>query len=134
MFALVLKRLSPWLLLVLAGLAAAWARYGLIEQPAMAAACAVAHPSALCQWRQLLVVGFLHDVYGVAGLAVAALALWRHSRALAWLAAALGIVALELYNFEPGAVALLAGCLRLVHLQARAAKKPKAVPAGDVIN
>ncbi len=60
-------------------------------------------------------------VYGWVAVATAVLALvWNQSIA-AWLAAALGLFALELYCFEPGALALLIGCLRLVRLQASAA-------------
>ena len=109
--------LVPWLLLVLAGLVAAWLRYGLIEPPAMAQLCTMVQAPAWCALRQTLVLGFLHEVYGVVAILAAALSLLRRSRALAWLAAALGAVALQLYNYEPGALALLVGCLRLVHLQ-----------------
>ncbi|HKR77242.1 MAG TPA: hypothetical protein VJR95_11280 [Rhodanobacter sp.] len=110
--------LTPWLLLVLIGLGAVWLRYGLIEPPAMAQLCTAASAPAWCTLRQALVLGFLHEVYGVLAILAAVLALLRRSRALAWLAAALGAVALQLYNYEPGALALLVGCLRLVHLTA----------------
>ncbi len=115
--------LAPWLLLMLVGLGAAWLRYGLIEPPAMAQLCTSAQAPAWCALRQALVLGFLHDVYGVLALLAALLALLRRSRALAWLAAALGAVALQLYNYEPGALALLVGCLRLVHLTAPMARR-----------
>jgi len=48
---------------------------------------------------------------------------------LAWLAAALGALALQLYNYEPGALALLLGCLRLLHLQGAANPPAVATPA-----
>ena len=117
-----LRTLAPWLLLVLVGLLAAWLRYGLIEPPAMAQVCTAAQAPAWCALRQALVLGFLHDVYGVVAILAAVLALLRRSSALAWLAAALGAVALQLYNYEPGALALLVGCLRLVHLTATPAR------------
>ncbi len=79
---------------------------------------APAHGPWWCSWRHALVLGFLYDVYGIAALLAAALALWRKHLWLAWLAAALGIVALQLYCFESGALALLIGCLRLLRLQA----------------
>lgn len=113
-----LRPLMPWLLLVLVGLGAVWLRYGLIEPPALAQLCTAARAPAWCALRQVLVLGFLHEVYGVAAVCVAVLALLRRSRVLAWLAAALGALALQLYNYEPGALALLVGCLRLVHLTA----------------
>ncbi|HEX8776876.1 MAG TPA: hypothetical protein VF738_02055 [Rhodanobacter sp.] len=123
-----LRRLTPWLLLILAGLGAAWLRYGLIEPPPMAQACTAAQAPAWCALRQALVLGFLHDVFGGAALIAALLSLLRRSRALAWLAAALGAVALQLYNYEPGALALLVGCLRLVQLAAPGERLPARRP------
>lgn len=124
-----LRPLLPWLLLALAGLGAAWLRYGLIEPRGLAELCATTQAPGWCPLRQALVLGFLHEVYGIAALAVTALALLRRSRALAWLAAALGALALQLYNYEPGALALLLGCLRLLHLQGAAKPPAVATPA-----
>ena len=84
---------------------------------------------AWCGLRQALVLGFLYEAYGVAAVLAAVLALLRRSRGLAWLAAALGAFALQFYNYEPGALALLIGCLRLVHLQGAGAASPAATPA-----
>jgi hypothetical protein len=69
--------------------------------------------------RQWLVLGFLNNTYGIAALAAAALALALKQPWAAWLAAALGAFALEMYCFEPGALALLIGCLRLLRIQAQ---------------
>ena len=115
-----LPTLIPWLLIALTGVGAAWLRYGLIEQATLADLCASAQAPMWCPLRQALVVGFLHEAYGVAAIVVTALALLRRARALACLAAMLGAFALLLYNVEPGALALLASCLRLVHLQGAA--------------
>lgn len=112
------RTLLPWLALLVVGLAAAWLRYDLIESSTVGQLCSGAHGPAWCAWRQWLVLGFLHDVYGIAALAVTALAWWRSDARLAWLAAALGALALVLYCFEAGALALLLGCLRLLRLQA----------------
>ncbi|MEO7066179.1 MAG: hypothetical protein ABI114_04670 [Rhodanobacter sp.] len=112
------RQLGPWLLLAAVALITMWLRYGLIESSTMGQLCSSAHGPWWCSWRQLLVLGFLHDVYGVLALAAAALALLQKHRWLAWLAAALGVFALELYCFETGALALLIGCLRLLRLQA----------------
>jgi hypothetical protein len=116
-----LRRALPWLLLLAVAMAAAWLRYGLIESSAIGQRCSAVGAPAWCQWRLLLVLGFLHNVYGFAALAAAALVLWRPRLWLAWLAAALGVFALELYCVETGALALLIGSLRLLRLQARAA-------------
>ncbi|MBD8899451.1 hypothetical protein [Rhodanobacter sp. DHG33] len=119
-----IRALIPWLLIALVGLGAAWLRYGLIEQPALADLCTSTQAPAWCPLRQALVMGFLYEVYGIAAVIVAALSLLRRTRALAWLAAALGAFALQLYNCEPGALALLIGCLRLVHLSAPSGRRP----------
>lgn len=124
-----LRTLVPWLLVALAGAGAAWLRYGLIEPPAMAELCTAAQAPAWCALRQALVDGFLHDAYGIAAVAAAALSLLRRSRTLAWLAAALGAFALQFYNYEPGALALLVGCLRLVRLQGTGDAQAAVTPA-----
>ncbi|MEO8748628.1 MAG: hypothetical protein ABI379_13395 [Rhodanobacter sp.] len=112
-------RTLPWLALLAVGGAAAWLRYGLIQPGHIAALCGDAGSPWWCPLRQWLVLGFLDDVYGVLALVVAAWALFSRRRAVAWLAAALGLFALELYCYQAGALALLAGCLRLLRLQAR---------------
>ena len=108
----------PWLLLALVGVGAAVLRYGLIESSAMGQLCGAADGPWWCTVRQGLVLGFLHDIYAIAALIATAVALLRRSAWLAWLAAALGAFALELYCFEAGALALLIGCLRLLRWQA----------------
>lgn len=110
----------PWLGLLLVALAIAWLRYGVIEPGAMAQQCPAGHGPWWCPWRQALVLGFLHNVYGIAALVATVLTLLSKRPWLAWLAAALGIVALQLYCFESGALAALVGCLRLLRLQANA--------------
>jgi hypothetical protein len=118
------RRALPWLLLLAVALGAAWLRYGLIEPSEMAQRCGVDHPAWWCAWRQLLVLGFLHNVYGVVALLATALALlWKHPWT-AWLAAALGAFALVLYCFQCGALALLLGCLGLLRRQAPARTEP----------
>jgi hypothetical protein len=108
----------PWLLLLAVALAAAWLRYGLVESSAIGQQCGTGHGPWWCGWRQALVLGFLHDIYGIAALVATALALLWKREWLAWLAAALGVLALELYCFETGALALLVGSLRLLRVQA----------------
>jgi hypothetical protein len=112
------QRAWPWLLLLLVALLAACLRYGVIEPATMAQRCGGGHAPWWCRWRQWLVLGFLHDVYGIAALLATALALLWKRTWLAWLAAALGVIALQLYCFESGALAVLVGCLRLLRLQA----------------
>jgi len=113
-----LRRALPWLALLAVGALAAWLRYGLIQPSHIAAMCGDTGSPWWCTWRQWLVLGFLHNVYGVLALAVAASALFSRRLALAWLAAALGLFALELFCYQSGALAALAGCLRLLRVQA----------------
>ena len=108
----------PWLGLLLVAVLCAWLRYGLVEPGSMAQRCGADSAPWWCPWRHLLVLGFLNNVYGVAALIATALALLWKRQGFAWLAAALGILALQLYCFESGALAVLVGCLRLVRLQA----------------
>lgn len=110
----------PWLLLLPVGLAAAWLRYSLIESSAVGAACSALSSPSWCIGRAWLVLGFQKDVYGAAALVATVLALLPRRPRTAWLAAALGLVALELYCVEAGALALLVGCLRLLRWQAGA--------------
>ena len=119
---------QPWLLLALVGVGAAALRHGLIENSAMGQLCGAADNPWWCTVRQWLVLGFLHDIYGIAALIAAAAALLRRSAGLAWLAAALGAFALELYCFEAGALALLIGCLRLLRRQAT---PPRSAPPAE---
>jgi hypothetical protein len=111
----------PWLLILLAALGAAWIRYGFIEPADLAHVCEGTAVPGWCPVRNTLVQGFRSYGYGYAALAGTLLALvWRHPLS-ATLAAALGLIALELYCYEAGALALLVGALRLVRLQATGA-------------
>lgn len=114
----------PWLLLLVVAIATAAVRFELIESSAIGQLCSSSHAPGWCAVRTTLVLGFLHHVYGVAALIGAVLALVSRRCALAWLAAALGIFALQLYGAESGALAWLIGCLRLLHLQADARSAP----------
>lgn len=108
----------PWLLIALMGLAAAALRMFLIEPSHLAHLCDAAGSPGWCRWRQAAVLGFLSYGYGYAALVAALLAwFWKHPL-MAWLAAALGLAALQLYCVDAGAFALLLGSLRLLRWQA----------------
>lgn len=108
----------PWLLIALTGLAAVALRALLIEPSDIAHLCDAAASPGWCGWREAAVAGFLGYGYGYAALGAALLALLWNRPLAAWLAAALGLAALQLYCFEAGAFALLLGSLRLIRLQA----------------
>lgn len=120
------QRALPWLLLLAVALGAAWLRYGLIEPSDMGQRCGGIDNPMWCAWRQLLVLGFLHNVYGIAALLATALALLWKRPWTAWLAAAFGVFALVLYCFQCGALALLIGCLCLLRRQALPRAEPVA--------
>lgn len=109
----------PWLGVLMLGALALWLRYGVIEVAATGQLCASTHAPWWCAPRHGLVLGFLHNVYGVSALLAALWALWSRQITVAALAAALGLFALVLYGFQSGALALLIGCLRLLRLQTR---------------
>ena len=111
----------PWLVLVAVGLFAAWLRYGFIQPPELAHLCDDGNKPAWCSLREVIVIGFNTYGYGIAAIIAMILALiWRKTW-LAALAAMLGLFALTLYCYVPGAIALLVGSLRLVRLQAAVA-------------
>lgn len=114
----------PWLLLLAVGVATLVLRFGLIESSAVGELCSGRLAPWWCQWRAWLVFGFLHQIYGVLALLATAIAMFSRRPALAWLSAALGAFALQLYCVEPGALALLLGCLRLLRLQADTRRAP----------
>lgn len=113
-----IRRAVPWLLVIVAGVLAAWLRYDLVQPPVLAHRCEAGNGPALCVLRQFAVEGFLSYGFGWAALAAALLALCWPRVPAAWLAAALGAFALVMYCPDGGALALLVGSLRLLRLQA----------------
>ena len=118
-------RLSlPWLSLIVIGVAAYALRYFLVESPDVANLCDTG-ASLECTVRHVAVMGFIlgrtfgyqMGIYGWVALVAAAAALFWKKPFAAWFSAAAGLVAVILYCFAPGALALLVGCLRLVRLQ-----------------
>jgi hypothetical protein len=112
-----LRAALPWAVIVIVALAAAWLRYGFIEPSDMAHVCEGSNGPWWCGTRTLVVQGFLSYGYGYAAVLMALVALfWRNTTA-AVLAASFGVIALQLYCYEGGALALLIGALRLARLQ-----------------
>ncbi|MCE5233165.1 MAG: hypothetical protein ABFC67_10490 [Mizugakiibacter sp.] len=128
------RRLVPWLLVVAPAALAMVLRYALIEPADVAHRCDAGTGPWWCSLRHAAVLAFTRgpDTWwsgapgvsalgwiGTAALLAAALALLRRRTATATLAAALGAVALVLYCFQSGALALLVGALALARTQAR---------------
>lgn len=100
--------------LLAVGALAALLRYQLVEPPALGERCAAAASGDWCTLRSWVVSGFLGNGFGDAALTAGAFALLRQRMWTAWLAAALGAFALELYCYQSGALALLVGAVLLV--------------------
>jgi hypothetical protein len=112
-----LRAALPWAVIILAAVAAAVLRYAFIEPQHMQHACEGDTRLWWCSTRELVVQGFLSYGYGYAAIVVALLALVWRSIGIATLAACIGVLALQLYCYEGGALALLIGMLRLVRVQ-----------------
>ncbi|MDF3982710.1 hypothetical protein P3W24_14150 [Luteibacter sp. PPL201] len=112
-----LRAALPWAAIVVAAIGAAVLRYGFIEPAHVAHACDGNGGPWWCGTRDMIVQGFLSYGYGYAAIAAALLALFVRGTAMAVLAACLGVLALQLYCYEGGALALLVGALRLVRVQ-----------------
>lgn len=131
------KRLLLPAVLLAVGLFAAWLRFDVVESTRFAQMCQGTGAAGVCLGREWIVQGFLLHLrgasalnfYGVAALLATLWTMLSKRTLVALLAAALGLLALQLYSAEPGALALLAGLLRLLRLQARALTKTPAVQA-----
>jgi hypothetical protein len=120
---------GAWLSLILLGVGIATLRFQVIESPAITHLCNAGPAPFWCGGVQFVIAGFVSGGFGYAALAAAALALlWRHVLS-AWLATALGLVALNLYCYEAGALAVLIGCLCLLRVQVVRRKMTQAHPA-----
>jgi hypothetical protein len=107
----------PWAVIVAAALLATLLRYGFIEPSDVAHACDGKGGPWWCGARNAIVQGFLNYGYGYAAVLAALVAVFWRNTFTAVLAASLGVVALQLYCYEGGALALLIGSLRLVRIQ-----------------
>ena len=105
------------LAILVAWFAASALRYGLIEREDLGPLCEARWVPWWCHARMLVIRAFLHDLFGLASVAVAALALWRRSRVLALLAVAVGTCGMVLYNFTWSGVGVVGGALALARLQ-----------------
>ena len=113
----VFRTALPWAVIVAVAAVATLTRYAFIEPPLMAHACEAQGGPWWCGLREAVVQGFLDNGYGYAALLAALLAVfWRRTFA-AVLAVCLGAIALQLYCYEAGALAVLIGTLRLVRVQ-----------------
>ncbi len=102
---------------VVAYLVAAAVRYGLIEREDLGLLCDTDAAPWWCSVRLLIIKAFLHDVFGLSSVALAAAAAWRRSRSVAVLAVAIGTIGMVLYGFTWSGIGVLVGALVLARLQ-----------------
>jgi hypothetical protein len=102
---------------IAAYIAAATVRYGLIEREDLGLLCDTPAAPGWCSVRLLIIQAFLHDVFGLTSVALAAIAAWRRSGAFAVAAVAVGTVGMVLYGFTWSGVGVLGGALVLARLQ-----------------
>ncbi|MDQ0009646.1 hypothetical protein J2T07_001823 [Luteibacter jiangsuensis] len=121
----------PWAVIVAVALVAGLLRYGFIEPSDMGHACDAKGGPWWCGPRTVIVQGFLNYGYGYAAVLAALVAVFWRNTFTAVLAASLGVIALQLYCYEGGALALLIGSLRLVRDQAGAAPVGNAPVGAD---
>lgn len=112
-----LRAALPWVAIVIVAIGAAVLRYGFIEPADAAHACDGKGGPWWCGTRDMIVQGFLTYAYGYAAIVMACIAVFWRGVGTAVLAACLGVIALQLYCYEGGALALLIGALRLVRVQ-----------------
>jgi hypothetical protein len=102
---------------VTAYLVAAAVRYGLIEREDLGLLCDTDAAPWWCSVRLLIIKAFLHDVFGLSSVALAAAAAWRRSSSVAVLAVAIGTIGMVLYGFTWSGIGVLVGALVLARLQ-----------------
>ena len=102
---------------VVAYLVAAAMRHGLIEREDLGLLCDTPAAPWWCSVRLLIIKAFLHDVFGLSSVVLAAAAAWRRSGAVAVLAVAVGTVGMVLYGFTWSGIGVLGGALVLARLQ-----------------
>jgi hypothetical protein len=95
------------------GALAWWLRKGLIEPDAIGTLCASASAPLWCELRHLVVLGFVHNVYGWFSLGTAVLALSLRSPVFGGMALASGMLGCVLYRFDPAGAGLLLAILML---------------------
>ena len=93
--------------------AASQIRYGLVERGDLGPICDAVGAPWWCTVRVIVIQAFLHDAFGLASVACAALALWRRSRLVAYVAVASGVVGMVLYNFTWAGAGVIAGAMIL---------------------
>ena len=102
---------------IVAYLVAAAVRYGLIEREDLGLLCDTAAAPWWCGLRLLIIQAFVHDVFGLSSVVLAAAAAWRRSGAVAILAVAIGTIGMVLYGFTWSGIGVLGGALVLARLQ-----------------
>ena len=102
---------------VVAYLIGAAVRYGLVEREDLGLLCDSPAAPGWCSLRLLIIQAFVHDVFGLSSVVLAAAAAWRRSGTVAVLAVAIGTVGMVLYGFTWSGIGVLGGALVLARQQ-----------------
>ncbi len=91
-------------------------RYGLIERDDLGPACDLKDAAWWCSLRMFVIRAFLHQGFSMTSLALAAVAAWRRAAWAAYLAIAIGIAGVVLYDFRGSALGLIGASLVLARI------------------
>jgi hypothetical protein len=111
------KKLTPWILALVIMALAMGARYGMIQPPDVAHQCDDGAGPWWCSLRLAIILMYAHYGLGYASLLLSAGALALRRVDIACITICVGLAALVLYCYEPGAVAVVIGVLRLARAQ-----------------
>jgi hypothetical protein len=115
------QTLMPWCLAALVCLLVALARTFLIQPPALAHGCE-ATLAWWCVLRLAIIYTYAFHTIGQVAIALVILAFFVRRVFIAAAALTVGLAALVLYCYEPGAVAAISGALLLARFQASRAR------------
>lgn len=92
-------------------------RDGLVARDDLGALCRAVDAPWWCSLRQLVIVAFLNQAFSAASVALAAFAAWRRRAWAAYLAVAVGVTGMALWDYKWSVVGVVGGALVLARLQ-----------------
>ncbi|MET0659656.1 MAG: hypothetical protein ABW110_16030 [Steroidobacteraceae bacterium] len=109
-----LKRFVQILIVILLTAAITYAARALLIEPrTLHERCVLQAASALCMARQVVIMGFVLNVYSIASIVLGLMGLVLRRREYAWGGVVLGVIGALLYRIEFAALGLLCGALAL---------------------
>lgn len=109
-----LKRFGQILIVILLTAALTYTvRWLFIEPRTLHERCLLHAASVVCVVRQVLIMGFVLNVYSISSIVLGLMGLLLRRREYAWGAVVLGVIGALLYRIEFAALGLLCGALGL---------------------